>query len=86
MRFYKDLLGVQKQTTNAGVLLELGEIPLSTSAQDHCIKNYNRIYITKTANSILVAMREFCYGNNSWSSVTEAALNRTGIGKNDTEI
>ena len=86
MRVYKDLLGVQKQTTNDGVLLELGEIPLSILAQCYCIKNYSRIYINKKANSILLAMAEFCYGNNSWSSVTEAALNRTGIGKCDTEI
>ena len=28
MRFCKELLGVQKQTTNIGVLLELGTIPI----------------------------------------------------------
>ena len=28
MRFCKDLLGVQKQSTNIGVLLELGRIPI----------------------------------------------------------
>ena len=29
MRFCKGLLGVQRQTTNVGVLLELGETPLT---------------------------------------------------------
>ena len=28
MRFCKELLGVQKQTSNTGVLLELGRVPL----------------------------------------------------------
>ena len=31
MRFCKDLLGVQRQTSNTGVLLELGRIPYPTS-------------------------------------------------------
>ena len=28
MRFCKDLLGVQRQTSNIGVLLELGRVPI----------------------------------------------------------
>ena len=32
MKFFKDLLGVQKQTTNDGVLLELGKWPISIDA------------------------------------------------------
>ena len=39
----KDILGVQKQTTNVGVLLELGRIPLQTYAKRAAIKNWERI-------------------------------------------
>ena len=31
--FYKDLLGIQRQTPNLGVLLELSRIPLNISAK-----------------------------------------------------
>ena len=37
--FCKQLLGVQKQTTNIGVLLELGQIPLRIFALKNAIKN-----------------------------------------------
>ena len=37
--FCKQLLGIQKQTTNIGVLLELGQVPLITLAHKNAIKN-----------------------------------------------
>ena len=39
----KQILGVQKQTTNIGVLLELGRIPLQNFATKASIKNWERI-------------------------------------------
>ena len=39
----KQILGVQKQTTNTGVLLELGRIPLQNFAIKAAIKNWERI-------------------------------------------
>ena len=42
MSFCKDLLGVQKQTTNVGVLLELGEVPLGMAR--HINHNYMETY------------------------------------------
>ena len=39
--FCKQLIGVQKQTSNVGVLLELGQIPLMLLAQKNSIKKYN---------------------------------------------
>ena len=39
----KQILGVQKQTTNIGVLLELGRIPLQNFAIKAAIKNWERI-------------------------------------------
>ena len=43
----KQMLGVQKQTSNTGVLLELGRIPLQNFAIKSAIKNWERI---KTGN------------------------------------
>ena len=39
----KHILGVQKQTTNIGVLLELGRIPMHIYAAKLAIKNWERI-------------------------------------------
>ena len=43
MMMCKQILGVQKQTTNIGVLLELGRIPLNFFATKFAIKNWERI-------------------------------------------
>ena len=43
MSMLKQVLGVQKQTTNNGVLLELGRTPLSFEAKKFSIKNWERI-------------------------------------------
>ena len=48
----KQILGVQKQTTNVGVLLELGRIPLQNYAIKAAIKNWERIKSGKI-NTIL---------------------------------
>ena len=45
MRFCKEVLGVQRQTTNVGVLLELGRIPITTYGMKSRMKNYTRIHI-----------------------------------------
>ena len=37
---YKQLLGVQKQTADVGVLLELGTVPLSLFATKLAVKNW----------------------------------------------
>ena len=54
-RFLKQLLGVQTQTSNIGVLLETGRVPLSLYAKRNCIKNWDRIAQQKNCN-ILVEM------------------------------
>ena len=43
MMMCKHLLGVQKQTTNIGVLLELGRLPLHLYAIKFSVKNWERI-------------------------------------------
>ena len=50
----KQVLGVQKQTSNIGVLLELGRVPLHIDAIKLSIKNWERIR-KKQANHILHA-------------------------------
>ena len=39
----KQILGVQKQTTNIGVLLELGRLPIKMFAIKSVIKNWERM-------------------------------------------
>ena len=49
---YKHILGVQKQTANVGVLLELGRVSMQTFAVKAAIKNWERIKTGKI-NEIL---------------------------------
>ena len=53
MRFCKELLGVQRRTTNVGVLLELGETPLSFTGTRNAIKNWVRICNDTTCNKLV---------------------------------
>ena len=57
MRILKQILGVQKQTTNIGVLLELGKFPLAIEAKRLCIKNWERIKAGK-ANALVLAVHK----------------------------
>ena len=53
MKFLKQLLGVQTQTSNTGILLETGRVPLMTYAVKNCIKNWNRIANEKNCNPLI---------------------------------
>ena len=50
MKFLKQLLGVQTQTSNIGVLLETGRVPLMAFALKNSINNWNRIANLKKCN------------------------------------
>ena len=81
IRFCKDILGVQKQTTNVGVMLELGEIPITIHAKKNCLKNYSRINVLKQANSILIAaVSTTVVINSPWVKANKDLLDRIGIG------
>ena len=54
MKVLKQILGVQKQTTNIGVLLELGRTPLDIDCIKLGVKNWERIRKGE-ANDILVS-------------------------------
>ena len=80
MAFCKELLGVQKQTPNLGVLLELGRLPLSVFAKKNCIKNWERIAIKNNANSILKASYQWALQNNTgWPQSIKEYLSHIGL-------
>ena len=80
-RFCKELLGVQKQTTNIGVLLELGTIPIMLYGKKNCIKNWSRIHTTGKANKIVLKSHKISIENNlTWPVAVKDCLNRIGIG------
>ena len=56
-RFCKNILGVHTSTTNVGVLLELGRIPILMKAQKASIKNWERIR-SNNANKLLISSWE----------------------------
>ena len=81
MRFCKDLLGVQRQTTNIGVLLELGRVPIMLYGKKNCIKNWGRIHIVGRASEILLWSHLNSMENNlKWTSSVSDCLNQMGIG------
>ena len=65
-KFLKQLLGVQSQTTNIGVLLETGEIPLSCHAKKICIKNWCRITRNKCNKIVLDSFTNSITNKLSW--------------------
>ena len=78
--FCKHLLGVQKQTTNVGVLLELGQIPLNIYAKKMAIKNWKRISLKKEANSLVIKSYEFALKEKlNWPSLTKNNLSEIGM-------
>ena len=80
MRIYKDLLGVQRQTTNVGVFLELGEIPLSIHAKRNCINNYFRIKVDNKVNPLTaLVLMSLDFQEHGWLSMNEDLLRGIGI-------
>ena len=80
MKFCKELLGVQRQTTNAGVLLELGQIPLSIRGIKHAIKNWTRIYNDGKCNELLQLSIKNCTTHNlTWAKQIEHTLSTNGM-------
>jgi hypothetical protein len=81
MSFCKQLLGVQKQTSNVGVLLELGQIPLMILAQKSCIKNWVRIATNTKCNELV--SDSYCTSileNLTWSLNIKNKLSMIGLG------
>ena len=75
----KQILGVQKQTTNIGVLLEMGLVPLHHYAIKFCLKNWERIK-NGNANEMLLAMsQETSVTNMPWTTGVKYTLDSLGM-------
>ena len=77
--FCRQLLGVQKQTSTQGVLLELGLTPLVPFAKKVSVKNWNRI-CNNNANEIVIESQEnSCKENLPWTSSVKGILESNGL-------
>ena len=79
----KHLLGVHKNTTTDGVLLELGRLPLLLFAQKAAIKNWERIRKNK-CNTLLYlsykcAVKDFAENSCMWLSNIKMNLEHNGM-------
>ena len=80
VNFLKQLLGVQTQTTNIGVFLETGEIPLSKHAKKLCIKNWARIRRNKGNNLIQISLENSENEKLPWFEKIREELFSVGLG------
>ncbi len=80
VNFLKQLLGVQTQTTNIGVLLETGEIPLSNHAKKLCVKNWARIRRNKGNNLIQISLENSENEKLMWFEKIREELFSVGLG------
>ena len=79
MRICKQILGVRKQTTNLGVLLEIGRTPLENTCIKLAVKNWERVK-KKNANMILLASYNDAVKENlSWISGIKGHLEQNGM-------
>ena len=76
---YKQILGVQKQTTNIGVLLELGRIPLEIFARKMSIKNWERIRLNQANDFLLASYNDAMLENLPWISKIKDLLESKGM-------
>ena len=80
MSFCKQLLGVQKQTTNIGVLLELGLVPMILLAQKKAVKNWFRIASGENCNALVIESYQGALSENlSWPENVENLISSIGL-------
>ena len=79
MKVLKQVLGVQKQTTNLGVLLELGRIPLHIECTKLGIKNWERIKQEKANPLLLASYRDALKEELPWTSRVKLNLEKNGL-------
>ena len=78
IKFLKQLLGVQTQTTNIGVFLETGELPLSIFAKKISIKNWARIMRNK-ANKLTQISTEYSENEKLGLNKSRKSCHTSGI-------
>ena len=79
MMICKQILGVQKQTTNIGVLLELGRIPMHLHATKFAIKNWERIKRGQANMVLLASYRDSLDENLPWTINIKSTLEKNGM-------
>ena len=80
LSFCKQLLGVQKQTTTIGVLLELGQVPLGIYAKKMDIKNWSRIRNNNKVNELLIKSYHHAFSQDlSWPIAMKSVLSNMGM-------
>ena len=80
IRFCKELLGVQRQPTNIGVLLGLRRIPIMIYGIKNCIKNWSRIHILGKANEIVLLTHRMSINCSlKWSQEAKCCLDKSRI-------
>jgi len=75
----KQILGVQKQTTNNGVFLELGLTPLSFDAKKFSVKNWERIIRGNANIPLLNSLQESLDLDLPWTSLIKSNLESIGL-------
>ena len=81
IKFLNQLLGVQTQTTNIGVLLETGELPLSIFAKKNSIKNWTRIIRNKANKLTQVSVENAGIDRLVWFEKIKDELFSIGLGE-----
>ena len=79
LRFCKDLLGVQKQTVNLGVYLELGRTPLNILGNKLCVKNWKRIARGEASD---IVNKSYVFNTNNdtgWGRAIKDSVSRIGL-------
>ena len=79
MMMCKQLLGVQKQTTNIGVLLELGRVPLNLFATKFAIKNWERIKRGHANSTLLASYKDSMDSSLPWTTNIKSILESNGM-------
>ena len=80
LSFCKQLLGVQKQTTNNGVLLELGVVPLMILAQKKAVKNWLRLASGEKCNALVTESFQHAISENlAWPNHIENRISEIGL-------
>jgi hypothetical protein len=79
MSMLKQVLGVQKQTTNDGVLLELGKVPIVFDAKRLSIKNWERIIRGKGNKPLLDSFKDSLDLSLPWTTQIKSNLENIGL-------
>ena len=75
----KHILGVQKQTTNIGVMLELGKVPIHFEAAKLSVKNWERIRLGQANELVLTSYQNSMIEKLPWIEGIKGTLENNGM-------